>query len=1031
MIRNIITYATHTAFLFAVMIAGFLALTTGQSSVVSAQTVTECNLWVTGSVSQVNQGESVEINWSTSGFDTVTINGETQAQTSGSMTVSNIQVSTLFTLQAETADGSSTCTQSVFISCIPVPPPTCTLTPENQTVSSGESANFTWTTTNADSVTITDLGSVALNGSGSVGPLTSSAIYTLTATGPGGTVTCGANVAVADIPPAPTCTLTPATQAVMSGESASFTWTTDNATSVTLTDFGSVALDGTNTTAPLFVDKEYVLTAVGPTGQVSCTATVDVTTEPPAPTCTLTPATQTVTSGGTAVLTWTTTNASTVTLTDFGTVANNGTVTTAPLQTASTYELIATGNGKTVSCVADVAIQSVPAPVCDSFTANPSSIMVGASSTLNWETSNATQVFLNNGVGTVDPDGSIQVSPLADIVYELTLIGEDNQTASCTVPVTVSEDPVPVCDVFTATPNSLPFGGGSVSLNWEVSDATNVTIAPTIGSVGLTGTQSTAVTQSTTFTLTATDDDGDEVSCVAPVTVADPGPALTCADNVSFTASDTSITQGSNTTLTWSTTDVDTVSISSINATTLSGSQTVTPADDITYTLTATRGSESVSCPLSIAVSSGGGGGGGGGGSASPRCELTISDTKISLGDRITLEWDTSRATEVTLTDDRGEVIFTTDDFLASEKADYYDGSIRLTPTRDTEYFLLAERGSRDEECTVEVEIDDSVVVLQSRDQQPLVAGISLSQVPYTGFEAGPVLTIFFYVLLVVWSLFITYLLVVRKRTAGTNGSLDDITLVEPTKSVDLSEMAEEPKIVRPNVVAASVNAPAKTAQVVPNNLPTENPVVGYENQIEKTETTPHQADDAVVTTLENRAHQQKALLSSDAIRHFIGTTNGAVERNEALDQVIAEAKKMYPLEDGWIVINETRMRNLCEECQTDTTETAPVTSTVPEGAGSLAEAIVTGNVVAAYQMIGNRPMFALADAAADLDAVYRNRRGDTVKTSQLLKTETERLSDEQVKEMITALTGALDGTYTSEEEAVKMAIMKAVKVAA
>jgi hypothetical protein len=124
-------------------------------------------------------------------------------------------------------------------------------------------------------------------------------------------------------------------------------------------------------------------------------------------------------------------------------------------------------------------------------------------------------------------------------------------------------------------------------------------------------------------------------------------------------------------------------------------------------------------------------------------------------------------------------------------------------------------------------------------------------------------------------------------------------------------------------------------------------------------------------------------------------------------------------------------MKSICEACKVSRTvsETPPfIPATVPEGTGSLAEAIVTGNIVAAYQMIGKRPMFALADASADLDTLYRQRRGGTEKVSDLLIKESEELSDEQIKNMIAALTGALDGTYNDEASAVKMAIMKAVK---
>ena len=75
--------------------------------------------------------------------------------------------------------------------------------------------------------------------------------------------------------------------------------------------------------------------------------------------------------------------------------------------------------------------------------------------------------------------------------------------------------------------------------------------------------------------------------------------------------------------------------------------------------------------------------------------------------------------------------------------------------------------------------------------------------------------------------------------------------------------------------------------------------------------------------------------------------------------------------------------------------------------------------------------MFALADAAADLDAVYRIRRGAKATASELLMKGTAEFTDEQILETIEALTGALDGTYTDEASAVKMSIMKAIKVVA
>ena len=614
---------------------------------------------------------------------------------------------------------------------------------------------------------------------------------------------------------------------------------------------------------------------------------------------------------------------------------------------------------------------------------------------------------------------------------------EDGKTYYCVAwnsPEPEVEDPVPVCKSFTATPGTLAIGGGDVELAWEIVNGQTATITPNIGAVDQTGTRTVSnVTQDTTFVLTAEDNNGDKTSCQASVVVPDTEPVFSCEANVNFSVSDSSIDRGDDTTLTWSTTDVDTVFISQIDATDLSGSETVSPSSDTTYVLTATKGDKSVDCPVSVDVSSGGGGGGGGGGSSSPRCELEISDEKIRLGEEITLTWDTSRATEITITDDEGEMIFTTDDYLASDKEDFFDGSITIEPTRDTEYTLLAERGSRDRECKVEVEVEDEIVVLEDRDQQPLVAGISLTQVPYTGFEAGPFMTYLFYLLLGVWSLFITYLLVMRNKAVPATASAETATVIDRSEE-NLASM-KKAEAVRPDVFTPSVMTQVAESQTAPANLPTGVQFAGQD--VMKTTAVnenPHQATDATVTELENRAHEQNALLSSDAVRHFIATTEGSVERNEALDSVISEAKKSYPLEDGWVVINEARMQNLCEVCQVNAEvqkEEAFVPSTVPTGSGSLAEAIVTGNVVAAYEMIGNRPMFSVADAAADLDAVYRNRQGANETVSDLLEKETANLTDKQIQKMIAALTGALDGTYTDEASAVKMAIMKAVKVVA
>jgi prolyl oligopeptidase PreP (S9A serine peptidase family) len=132
----------------------------------------------------------------------------------------------------------------------------------------------------------------------------------------------------------------------------------------------------------------------------------------------------------------------------------------------------------------------------------------------------------------------------------------------------------------------------------------------------------------------------------------------------------------------------------------------------------------------------------------------------------VTISWETSRATEIVLKDNHGKTLIDTDDLDSDDRKDFYDGEIKVRPLKDTTYTLTASKGSKDRTCKVSIDVENEVVVLETRDQRPLVSGISLTQVPYTGFEAGPVLTFIFYALLALWGLFVAYVLVVKKKVS-------------------------------------------------------------------------------------------------------------------------------------------------------------------------------------------------------------------------------------------------------------------------
>lgn len=1086
-----------------------------------------CN--VEANLYEVPTGGDLVISWTTQGFSNYKLNGQDVSGPNGSKVFKDIKADTTYTLVATDTTGNYNCTTSVTVRCLPIPAPTCTLTPQTKTINSGESVNLTWTSTNAESVTLTDFGSVALNGSENTGPLTANKSYLLTVLGKNGKqTTCQADIIVKKETPKyckleliksvgpeskfPVDGLTIA--GVPNGSELIYTIKIKNIGTANCTGGGVKIVDvldpaltfissteSSNITAgyngqPLYNPSTRTLMWDGDTltpgeeGTITWRATVKPTltcgttkTIPntakatayelnnfldwvfsntvetvvkaddcppppvPDPTCTLSPADKVVEVGSSVDLTWTTANAKSATLTDFGSVDLNGTKNTGALTNSKTYVLSVLGkNGKSVSCQSIIAVKSKPPlpPTCDTFTATPISITKGASSTLTWATSNASRVVIDNGIGAVSVDGQMSVSPLSTIEYTLKAYGpagEDDGVVytpevSCKVKITVTETPttpLPKCVSFTASPNTLPNGGGKTTLTWTTSNAKTASIAPTIGNVAVNGSTTVTIATSTNFTLTIVGSNDKTASCAVPVTVTPPTPLpFTCANNVTLSASPTSINRGENSVITWSTTGVDSLSFNTgISATGLSGSATVSPTDTTSYILTAKKGNETIACPVSVSVTTGGGGGGGG--SASPTCNLSVSDNTIRSGETVTLRWGSRSASQLEIVDSNNNVIVTTKGKSSSEKRDYYDGSIKVSPKFSTTYTLTVERGSRDRVCKVRVDVEGIGGITQIRDQQPLIAGIALNQVPYTGFAAGPVLTMFFYLLLLAWAVYLAYVLVIKRdviggyRLAGNHLVAEELT----------------PEQIRPDVFVSSVHSPSEAkplhkAVVAPANLPVSTAVIGYDQSPVAKRSEPVASNshitDETVTALENHAHAKRALLSSDAIRHLIGTTDSFDASIATLNEVISQAKSSYPSEDGWVVINEKRMRELCLTCQVkpEPSSVAPFVPTIiPEGSGSLAESIVTGNIVAAYEMIGNRPMFALADAASDMDSILRARRGSKEVISEMLVNATANLSEEQIVKIIAALTGALDGTYNDEASAVKMAIMKAVKVVA
>ncbi len=233
--------------------------------------------------------------------------------------------------------------------------PTATLAASPTTIAPGKSATLSWTTAYASTVMINNgIGVVAASGSMAVSP-SSTTEYTLTATSVNGTATSVATVTVKANPP--TAKLTAAPTSITVGNSSTLTWSTTNATSVSIDNgIGTVAASGSTTVSPT-TTTTYTLTATGSSGTVTATATVTVQSSMPTAKLSASPAT--ITAGQTSTLTWTTTNATTVSIDQgIGTVSPSGTTVVSPTNTTK-YTLTATGPGGTATASTTVTVPPI------------------------------------------------------------------------------------------------------------------------------------------------------------------------------------------------------------------------------------------------------------------------------------------------------------------------------------------------------------------------------------------------------------------------------------------------------------------------------------------------------------------------------------------------------------------------------------------------------------------------------------------------------------------------------------------------
>ncbi len=304
---------------------------------------------------------------------------------------------------------------------------------------------------------------------------------------------------------------------IVQGQTATLTWQVTNASSFSISPpvaSGTLPMSGSATVTPSQTTT-YTATAADANGQ-QATKTIDLTVVPQgsAPSMAIQTSPAVIAAGQATTLSWTSANATSVSITpsilgdDVTSVALSGSATVV-VNAPTTFTATATGaGGVTAQAAATVNILSA------TLTATPTKIGPGQTATLSWISNNATSLSIDQGIGTVNgPSGSISVSPAATTTYTITATnGSQTATAQATVNA-------PLAVTLSASPANVAPGGQS-TLTWNSQGATTLSIDNGVGTVtGATGSVKVSPAQTTTYTITAADAQGNTTTAAATVGV--------------------------------------------------------------------------------------------------------------------------------------------------------------------------------------------------------------------------------------------------------------------------------------------------------------------------------------------------------------------------------------------------------------------------------------------------------------------------------------------------------------------------------
>jgi hypothetical protein len=286
-------------------------------------------------------------------------------------------------------------------------------------------------------------------------------------TGPGGTATCSANLAVI-VPPTPSCQITASVNPVVQGNPVTITMSSVSA------NVSSATLDGVAVQLPYSVIKTLTATTTingevavpGPNPAGRCSLSVNVI--PPPPTCIITLSKQETVIG-------TPVNATIQASGNYSAVSLDGVDVTAQLNAAKQYtasinpsaggntmnfsHLVSgsiSGPGGVMACTAHISVIVPPSPSCQ-IVASVNPVAYNSPVTISVS---STSPYVNgvklDGVAFAQPPYSITRTLTANTTFngEVTVPGP-NPAGRCSLTVTVQPPPAPLCSITLSSASTV------------------------------------------------------------------------------------------------------------------------------------------------------------------------------------------------------------------------------------------------------------------------------------------------------------------------------------------------------------------------------------------------------------------------------------------------------------------------------------------------------------------------------------------------------------------------------------------------